>query len=94
MVISITNLLKVSVLQGNFDGTFNIRRSKLYDFAVEDHEDVMKRVVSWLRSTAHGDTTLSLYMPIFRPDSHDDDNGNADEGENKDMIPDNNIPES
>lgn len=47
----------------------------MYDFAVDDHEDVMKHVVGWLRSTAHGDTVLSMHMPIFR----DDDEGQGEE---------------
>lgn len=82
MVISIMNLFKVRMLQGHFDGTLNIRRSKVYDFAV----DVMKLVVCWLRSTPHGDTTLSTHMPIFRHDPHDDD-PDDDGGENEDVAP-------
>jgi hypothetical protein len=86
MVISM-NLFKVRMLQGHFDGTLNIRRSKVYDFAVDDHEDVMKLVVCWLRSTPHGDTTLSTHMPIFRHDSLDDDHDDEDGGENEDGAP-------
>ncbi|PGH11481.1 hypothetical protein AJ79_04856 [Helicocarpus griseus UAMH5409] len=78
MVISIMNLLKLRILQGHFDGTLNICRSKVYDFAVDDHEDMMKLVICWLRSMAHGDTTLSMDMPIFRDESHDEDaDGNS-----------------
>ncbi|OAX80980.1 hypothetical protein ACJ72_04677 [Emergomyces africanus] len=64
MVISIMNLFKLRVLQGYFNGTLNIHKSEVYDFAVEDHEDAMNSVIAWLRSTSHGDTTLSLHMPI------------------------------
>ncbi|PGG99126.1 hypothetical protein AJ79_08690 [Helicocarpus griseus UAMH5409] len=66
MVISILNLLKLRILQGHFDGPLHIRRSKLYDFAVDDHEDVMKLVIRWLRSIPHGDTTLSAEIPFFK----------------------------
>lgn len=83
MIISIMNLLKVRILQGHFDGTLNIRRSKVYEFAVDNHEDVMKLVVCWMRSMPHGDTTLSMQMPIFRRDPHDDDDDD-NESEEKD----------
>lgn len=67
------NPFKVRILQGHFAGTLHIRRSKVYDFAVEDHEELMKIMICWLRSTPHGDAMLSTQMPIFRHDVHDDE---------------------
>ncbi|KAK2813959.1 hypothetical protein FQN50_000360 [Emmonsiellopsis sp. PD_5] len=78
MVITIMNLMKVRMLQGHFDGTLKIRQSKMYDFAVEDHESAMKVVVGWLRSMAHGDTTLSMQLPIFQSESHNEDEMDED----------------
>ncbi|KAK2808998.1 hypothetical protein FQN50_004272 [Emmonsiellopsis sp. PD_5] len=88
MVISIMNLFKVRVLQGHFDGTLHLRRSKMYDFAVEDHEEVMKIMVCWLRSMPHGDTTLSTQMPIFRRDPRDNED---DVDENVDRLTDDKV---
>jgi hypothetical protein len=63
-VISKHNLFKVYILLSHFDGELRIRRSRIYDFAVNDHEDVMKVVVCWLRATPHGDTALSTYAIV------------------------------
>lgn len=65
MVISVMTLFKVRILQGHSDGTLHVRRSKVYDFAVEDHKEVMKVIVRWMHSTPHGDTTLSTQSPSF-----------------------------
>ncbi|KAK2761719.1 hypothetical protein FQN54_001547 [Arachnomyces sp. PD_36] len=77
MIISITNLYKVRILQGHFDGTLRIRRSKLYDFCVDDHEEVMKFIICWLKATPHGDTTLSNTIPISDDAVHDPDEDEA-----------------
>jgi hypothetical protein len=37
--------------------------SKLYDFDVPDHQEVMDLFIRWLTPMAHGDTTLSLGCP-------------------------------
>jgi hypothetical protein len=79
-VISILNRLKLRILQGDFNGRLNVRMSQLYDFAVEDHEDLMKLVMCWLMPVAHGDTTLSTQLPLIRQiqDADNDvDNSNS-----------------
>lgn len=83
MVISIANYFKLRILQGYFDGSLHIRRSKLYDFAVEDHEEVMKLAMCWLRSTPHGDTTMSAEMPYFKHQIREESDEEGAEGEEK-----------
>ncbi|OJD27005.1 hypothetical protein ACJ73_01602 [Blastomyces percursus] len=80
MVISIMNLYKVRILQSHFDGTFHIRRSNMLDFAVDDHEELMKVMMCWLWSTPHGDTTLSTQIPIFKDYPRDDEDDDKKHG--------------
>lgn len=68
MVIGILNRFKLHILQGHFDGRLNIQQSKIYDFQVADHEEIMKMVMCWLLSTPHGDTTYSTEMPLIESD--------------------------
>jgi hypothetical protein len=49
----------VRILQGHYDGHLNIRCSKLYNFNVPDHREVMDLIVRWELPLACGDTTLS-----------------------------------
>ncbi|KLJ11483.1 hypothetical protein EMPG_13328 [Blastomyces silverae] len=78
LVIGILNRFKLHILQGHFDGCLNVRQSKIYDFQVADHEEIMKLVICWLMSTPHGDTTLSMDMPLVGScDDTDDDDDDA-----------------
>lgn len=72
MVISVCNRYKVRILQGHFDGTLHIRRSKPYNFAVSDR-------IPLFRDDAvdeHDDDNLD-------DDMNDNDNTKTDE----DTIP-------
>lgn len=78
-MISVLNLFKVRILHGHFDWSLHIRRSGFYDFAVSEHEEAMKVIICWLKSTAHGDTTLSTVLPVFRHGPLDEvDDGSDD----------------
>lgn len=55
--------MQLRILQGYFDGHLNVQMSRLYNFDVSDHQEVMDLFVRWLMPMAHGDTTLSLSCP-------------------------------
>ncbi|EGC49274.1 conserved hypothetical protein [Histoplasma capsulatum var. duboisii H88] len=84
MVISIMTPYKVRILQGHFDGVLNVHVSKVFDFAVDDHEPVMNTIIGYLRSIPHGDTALSTRFPILRHNVHvSDENNEKDADEAK-----------
>ncbi|OJD24106.1 hypothetical protein ACJ73_04531 [Blastomyces percursus] len=78
MIMSM-NLFRVRILRSHFIAASDVHWSKMYDFAMDNHEDAMKIAVGYLRSTPYGDTTPSTQMSINAHDDGYNDDDNKDE---------------
>lgn len=69
LVLSILTPVQVRVLQAHYDGTLHIARSKLYNFNVRDHQEIMDLLIRWMMPRPVGDTTSPKRRLPTIPDS-------------------------